>query len=114
MPKHGKKFDGATATFDKQTAYSAVDATRMLKDMAFAKFDETVEAVFKLGIDPRKADQLVRGTVALPHGTGKTVRIAVFASGEKVAEAEAAGADIVGGKEFADSLASDQIKVGLY
>ena len=105
MPKHGKKFNGATATFEKQTAYSAVEATQMVKDMAFAKFDETVEAVFKLGIDPRNADQLVRGTVALPHGTGKTVRIAVFASGEKIAEAEAAGADVVGGKEFVESLA---------
>ena len=105
MPKHGKKFNGAMATFEKQTAYSAVEATQMVKDMAFAKFDETVEAVFKLGIDPRNADQLVRGTVALPHGTGKTVRIAVFASGQKIAEAEAAGADVVGGKEFVESLA---------
>ncbi len=105
MPKHGKQFNGATATFDKQTAYPAVEATQMVKDMAFAKFDETVEAVFKLGIDPRNADQLVRGTVALPHGTGKTVRIAVFASGEKLAEAEGAGADVVGGKEFVESLA---------
>ena len=106
MPKHGKQFSGATATFDKQASYAATDAVQMVKDMAFAKFDETVEAVFKLGIDPRNADQLVRGTVALPHGTGKTVRIAVFASGEKIAEAEGAGADIVGGKELVDSLAS--------
>jgi len=105
MPKHGKQFSGATATFDKQTPYPARDAVQMVKDMAFAKFDETVEAVFKLGIDPRKADQLVRGTVALPHGTGKSVRIAVFATGEKIAEAEAAGADVVGGKELAESIA---------
>ena len=106
MPKHGKKFSGAAATFDKQTLYPATDATRMVKEMAFAKFDETVESVFRLGVDPRKADQLVRGTVALPHGTGKTVRIAVFATGEKIAEAEAAGADIVGGKELAESIAA--------
>lgn len=105
MPKHGKKFNGATASFDKNAPYPANEAVQMLKDMAFARFDETVEAVFKLGIDPRKADQLVRGTVGLPHGTGKTVRIAVFASGEKIAEAENAGADIVGGKEFAETLA---------
>lgn len=105
MPKHGKQFSGATATFDRQTPYPAQEAVQMVKEMSFAKFDETVEAVFKLGIDPRKADQLVRGTVALPHGTGKTVRVAVFASGEKQAEAEQAGADVVGGKELAESLA---------
>jgi len=105
MPKHGKNFSGATATFDRQTAYPAREAVQMVKDMAYAKFDETVEAVFRLGIDPRKADQLVRGTVALPHGTGQTVRVAVFASGEKLAEAEEAGADVVGGKELAESLA---------
>ena len=72
--------------------------------MSFAKFDETIEAVFKLGIDPRKADQLVRGTVSLPHGTGKDVRVAVFAQGDKVREAEAAGADLVGGKELVEEI----------
>ena len=68
--------------------------------MATAKFDETIEAAFQLGIDPRKADQLVRGTVALPHGTGKTIRVAVFAPADKAREAEEAGADLVGGKEL--------------
>ena len=106
MPKHGKKFNGAVASFEKDTAYPATEATQMVKDMSFAKFDETVEAVFRLGIDPRNADQLVRGTVALPHGTGKTVRIAVFANGEKQTEAESAGADVVGGNELVTSLAA--------
>lgn len=106
MPRHGKKFNGAVASFDKMVAYPATEAVQMVKEFAYASFDETVEAVFKLGIDPRKADQLVRGTVVLPHGTGRTVRIAVFASGERIAEAENAGADIVGGAEFVESLGS--------
>ena len=106
MPRHGKKFNGAVASFDKMVAYPATEAVQMVKEFAYASFDETVEAVFKLGIDPRKADQLVRGTVVLPNGTGRTVRIAVFASGERIAEAENAGADIVGGAEFVESLGS--------
>ena len=100
MPKHGKKFNDALKSFDASTTYPASQAVSLVKSMSFAKFDETVEAVFKLGIDPRKADQLVRGTVSLPHGTGKEVRVAVFAQGDKVREAEAAGAGTVGGADL--------------
>ncbi|MGZ5382652.1 MAG: 50S ribosomal protein L1 [Acidimicrobiia bacterium] len=104
MPKHGKKYNDALEGFDASVSYPAAEAVRLVKSMAHAKFDETVEAVFKLGIDPRKADQLVRGTVSLPHGTGKTVRVAVFAQGDKVREAEAAGADLVGGQELVEEI----------
>lgn len=105
MPRRGKKHDQAMARVDSENEYSASDAVVLVKELSYAKFDETVEASFRLGIDPRKADQLVRGTVALPHGTGKAVRVAVFAQGDKLKEAEAAGADVAGGKELADSLA---------
>jgi large subunit ribosomal protein L1 len=104
MPKHGKNYREALRRFDSTTPYSEAEAAQLVKTLAFAKFDETIEAVFKLGIDPRKADQLVRGTVSLPHGTGKDVRVAVFAQGDKVREAEAAGADIVGGKELVEEI----------
>jgi len=90
---------------DKETLHAPDDAVGIVRRLAFAKFDESVDAVFNLGIDARQADQLVRGTVSLPHGTGKTIRIAVFADGEKIKEAEEAGADIVGGKDLADELA---------
>jgi large subunit ribosomal protein L1 len=104
MPKHGKKYKDGLEGFDASLSYPAAEAVRLVKSMAHAKFDETVEAVFKLGIDPRKADQLVRGTVSLPHGTGKTVRVAVFAQGDKVREAEAAGADLVGGQDLVEEI----------
>jgi large subunit ribosomal protein L1 len=104
MPKHGKKYREALQRFDSNTPYSEAEAAQLVKSLAYAKFDETIEAVFKLGIDPRKADQLVRGTVSLPHGTGKDVRVAVFAQGDKVREAEAAGADIVGGKDLVEEI----------
>jgi len=104
MPKHGKNYAQALLRYDQQTAYSPDEAVELVKMFSYAKFDETVEAAFRLGIDPRKADQLMRGTVALPHGTGKTVRVAVFADGDKVREAEAAGADLVGGKELAEEI----------
>lgn len=104
MPKHGKKYNEGLKSFDATAQYPEAEAVQLVKSMSFAKFDETVEAVFKLGIDPRKADQLVRGTVSLPHGTGKDVRVAVFAKGDKVREAEAAGADLVGGKELVEEI----------
>lgn len=104
MPKHGKKYRDSLKRFDSNAPYPEAEAVQLVKSMSFAKFDETVEAVFKLGIDPRKADQLVRGTVSLPHGTGKDVRVAVFAQGDKVREAEAAGADLVGGKELVEEI----------
>jgi large subunit ribosomal protein L1 len=106
MPRHGKKYEEAASRYDKLTPYPAPDAVELVKNMASAKFDETVEAAFQLGIDPRKADQLVRGTVALPHGTGKQVRVAVFAPADKVKEAQDAGADLVGGKELVAELAA--------
>jgi len=91
---------------DREKLYAPEEAVGLVRRLAFAKFDESVDAVFNLGIDARQADQLVRGTVSLPHGTGKTIRIAVFADGEKMKEAEEAGADIVGGKELAEQLSS--------
>ena len=106
MPTHGKKYEESASRFDKLTPYPAADAVELVKNMASAKFDETVEAAFQLGIDPRKADQLVRGTVALPHGTGKQIRVAVFAPADKVKEAQDAGADLVGGKELVAELAA--------
>jgi large subunit ribosomal protein L1 len=91
---------------DKERLYEPTEALGLVRRLAFAKFDESIDVVFTLGIDARKADQLVRGTVSLPHGTGKTVRIAVFAEGEKAKEAEEAGADIVGGKDLADQISA--------
>ena len=106
MPQHGKKYTESASRFDRLTPYPAADAVELVKNMASAKFDETVEAAFQLGIDPRKADQLVRGTVSLPHGTGKTIRVAVFAPAHKAIEAQEAGADLVGRKELVAELAA--------
>ena len=89
---------------DKHKVYEVEDAVKLLKGFPGAKFEESVEIAVRLGIDPKKTDQLVRGSVALPKGTGKTVRIAVFAEGAKAEEAEAAGADFVGGKDLADKI----------
>lgn len=100
MPRNGKRYTEAAKGYDSLTPYPASEALGLVKTFATAKFDETVEAVFKLGIDARKADQLVRGTISLPHGTGKDVRLVVFAPADKVAEATAAGADLVGGPEL--------------
>ncbi|HEY5579072.1 MAG TPA: 50S ribosomal protein L1 [Acidimicrobiia bacterium] len=105
MPKRGKKYQGARQRFDRQTSYAPGEAVELVKTLSFAGFDETVEASFRLGIDPRQADQAVRGTVGLPHGTGKSVRVAVFAEGEQAREAERAGADLVGGKELIEEIA---------
>lgn len=103
----GKKYAQSEKKFDRDTVYSPVEALALVKQMATAKFDETVDMAVRLGVDPRKADQMIRGTVALPSGTGKDVRIAVFAAGEAANEAREAGADIVG----ADDLAA-QIEAG--
>ena len=99
----GKKYEDAGKRFDRDQLFSAPEALDLVKNLAPAKFDETVEMVVRLGVDPRKADQMVRGTVSLPSGTGKDVRVAVFAAGEAAAEAREAGADIVG----ADDLAAE-------
>ncbi len=104
MASHGKKYREAAQRYDKHTPYPAPEALELVKTLSSVKFDETVEVVFALGIDPKKADQLVRGTVSLPHGTGKNVRVAVFAPADKEKEAQEAGADIVGGKELVEEL----------
>ena len=98
--KRGKKYTDAAKLVDRATQYDVAEAISLVKKTAVAKFDETVEAHIRLGVDGRHADQQVRGAVVLPHGTGKTVRVLVFAKGDKVAEAEAAGADFVGGEEL--------------
>ena len=98
--KRGKKYTEAAKTIDRAVQYDTEEAVSLVKKAAVAKFDETVEAHIRLGVDGRHADQQVRGAVVLPHGTGKTVRVLVFAKGDKVAEAEAAGADFVGGEEL--------------
>ncbi len=102
--KHGKKYLEAASRYDKNARFSAAEALEMVKTLASANFDESVEVVYRLGIDPRKADQLVRGTVALPHGTGKDVRVAVFCPSDKEAEAKDAGAEVVGGKELVEAI----------
>ncbi len=96
MPSHGKRYRNARAAFDRETLYSPLDAIKLLKGAQDTKFDETVEVHFNTGLNVRHADQQLRGTLMLPHGTGKEVRIAVFAEGEKAKEAQDAGADVVG------------------
>lgn len=105
--KRGKKYAEAAKLIDRATLYDAAEAVSLVKKSAVAKFDETVEAHIKLGVDGRHADQQVRGAVVLPHGTGKTVKVLVFAKGDKVAEAEAAGADHVGGEELVPRIQND-------
>jgi len=100
----GKKYNAAAAQIDRQKRYSIDEAVQLLKKTAYAKFDETVEISLELGVDPRKADQMVRGTVVLPHGLGKSKRVCVIAAGEKQREAEAAGADIVGGDDIVEKI----------
>src|SRR5256886_8666058 len=96
MRTHGKKYRAAAQTLEAQQLYAPPAAVEHVKQAAFAKFDESVDVAVRLGVDPKHADQIVRGTVSLPHGTGKTIRVLVIAQGEKVKEAEAAGADFVG------------------
>jgi large subunit ribosomal protein L1 len=100
----GKNIKNAKELIDRSQVYGLEDALELLKKGAFAKFDETVEVSVRLGVDPRKADQMVRGAVVLPNGLGKTVRVLVFAKGEKAQEAEAAGADFVGGDDLAAKI----------
>lgn len=102
--KRGKKYQEALKKIDRSKLYSPLQAVKLVKESASANFDETVEVHIRLGIDPRQAEQQVRGVVVLPHGTGRTVRVAVFAQGEKAKEAEAAGADVVGGNDLAEKI----------
>ncbi|HEX9847151.1 MAG TPA: 50S ribosomal protein L1 [Acidimicrobiia bacterium] len=101
---HGKKYREASKRYDKENRYGAREAIELVKTLASAGFDETVEVVYTLGIDAKKADQLVRGTVSLPHGTGKDVKVAVFCPPDKENEARQAGADIVGGADLVEAL----------
>jgi large subunit ribosomal protein L1 len=96
MRTHGKKFETAVAKVDRMREYPIPDAVALVKGTSYAKFDETVDVAVNLGVDPRHADQVVRGTVVLPHGTGKSVRVLVITQGDRVRDAEAAGADFVG------------------
>ena len=100
MARHGKAHEDALGRYDREKLHTPDEAFGLVKSLSSKKFDETVEAAFRLGIDPRKADQMIRGTVSLPHGTGKSVRVAVFAAGDLAREAEAAGADAVGADDL--------------
>ncbi|SFB61387.1 large subunit ribosomal protein L1 [Cohnella sp. OV330] len=104
MAKHGKKYQEAAKLIDRDATYEAAEAIELVKQAAKAKFDESVEVAVRLGVDPRKQDQSVRGVVVLPHGTGKTQRVLVFAKGDKLKEAEAAGADYVGDTDLINKI----------
>ena len=104
MSQHGKRYRDARASFDREELYSPVQAVRLLKAMGATKFDESVELHFRLGLNVRHADEQLRGTLMLPHGSGKEVRIAVFAEGDKAREAEQAGADVVGSADLAKRI----------
>ena len=101
---HGKRMRKAYEGIDRNASYDLKDAVRMVKENAVAKFDETIEIAINLGIDPRHADQMVRGVIALPHGSGKSLRVAVFAKGAKADEAKAAGAELVGAEDLAEKI----------
>jgi large subunit ribosomal protein L1 len=104
MASHGKRYRNARSQVDRERIYSPLEAIRLLKSVEGAKFDETVEAHFNLGLNVRHADQQLRGTLMLPHGTGREMRVAVFAEGEKAREAEEAGAEVVGGADLAQRI----------
>ena len=106
---HNKRLKAAYAAIEANKAYPLAEAIRLIKANARAKFDETVEVAMNLGIDPRHADQMVRGLVSLPNGTGKTLRVAVFARGAKAEEAQAAGADVVGAEDLAEKVQAGEI-----
>ena len=105
----GKRYEQAVQSIDRERTYLPGDAIKLIKGFPETKFDETVEVSFRLGVDPRKAEQMVRGTVSLPHGTGKSVRVAAFAVGDKAREAREAGADVVGGEELVEEILKGNI-----
>jgi large subunit ribosomal protein L1 len=107
MPKRGKKYMEASKAFDKQNLYDVNEAMEIVVNTSKAKFDETIEAHIRLGVDGRHADQQVRGAIVLPNGTGKTKKVLVFAKGPKATEAEAAGADFVGAEDMAQKIQSE-------
>ena len=107
MKKHGKKYRAAAEKLEPGHKYTLEEGVAKLKEVAFAKFDETVELTIWLGVDPRKADQLVRGTIVLPHGIGKSKKILVIAQGDKIKEAEEAGADFVGGEDMVNKIKNE-------
>ncbi len=109
MSKRGKRLRAALEGIDRDHSYDLADAVKMIKQNATAKFDETVELAMNLGLDPRHADQMVRGMVNLPNGTGKSVRVAVFAKGDKAQEATEAGADLVGAEDLAEKVQKGEI-----
>jgi large subunit ribosomal protein L1 len=109
MAKHGKRLRAAYEAIDRETQYDLGEAISLIKSSAKAKFDETVEVAVNLGVDPRHADQMVRGVVSLPHGTGKELRVAVFAKADKAAEARAGGADVVGAEELMEQVQKGEI-----
>lgn len=109
MAKKGKRYSSIADGLDRRAVYDLVEAVKMIKEGAKTKFDETVEIAMNLGVDPRHADQNVRGVVSLPHGTGKSIRVAVFAKGDKAEEAKKAGADIVGDDDLAEQVQAGQM-----
>ncbi len=109
MAQHGKRYRNARAAIDRERLYSPVEAVRMLKEVDGVKFDETVEAHFRLGLNVRHADQQLRGTLMLPHGTGREMRVAVFAEGDKAREAQEAGADVIGAADLAAKIEGGDI-----
>ena len=109
MARQGKRLRDARAQIDREKGYRLDEAITLIKQAATAKFDETVEIALNLGVDPRHADQMVRGTADLPHGTGKSVRVAVFARGDKAEEARAAGADLVGAEDLAQAVQEGEL-----
>jgi large subunit ribosomal protein L1 len=108
--KKGKRYREAFEKVDRERQYMPAEAIQLVREFPSAKFDETVEVNMRLGVDPRKADQMIRGTVSLPHGTGKSMRVAVFAVGEKAREAREAGADVVGAEDLVDEVLKGNIE----
>jgi large subunit ribosomal protein L1 len=107
MTQHGKKYTEALGQADREQQHSVAEAVDLVKELARAKFDETIELAVRLGVDPRKAEQIVRGTLSLPSGSGREVRVAVFAAGEKATEARSAGADVVGADDLVARVAGE-------